>query len=115
MKELKMHNVDPQTQGEYVLIGPPAGVAEEDCYSIQARLDQVVGGVFDGAPLITTGYVLDEKTLASLAKGGILTLGFIGKSVPAFILGVNEIAESTQKAGEEARQSPSEDCGTDGD
>lgn len=91
-----MHNVDPKTTGEYVLIGPPAGIAEEDCYSIQARLDQVVGGVFDGAPLITTGYILDEETLESLQKGGILTLGFIGKSVPAFILGVNEIAESEE-------------------
>lgn len=85
-----MYNVDPETEGEHVIIGPPRNIAEEDCYSIQARISHTNGGAFDGAPIITTGFKLDIEDLEILNNGGTLTLGFIGEGVPVFILGFKE-------------------------
>lgn len=68
-----------------VVMGPPAGIAEEDCYSLETLQGYVSEGAFDGAPLFKSYWKPTEAELAILNSGGTLELGIIGMFPPIYV------------------------------
>lgn len=70
-------------------MGPPAGVAEEDCYTLQVLAGQVSEGVFDGAAMFRSYWKPSEVELDIIKNGGYIELVLIG-IFPPVIVGVTD-------------------------
>lgn len=91
---MEAQKITEQLQSTYptfkkIDMGPPAGVAEEDCYTLEVLADHVKEGAFDGAPMFRSYWKPTEHELAIINSGGYIELVVIGM-FPPVIVGVQE-------------------------
>lgn len=91
---MEAQKITEQLQSNYptfkkIDMGPPAGVAEEDCYTLEVLADHVKEGAFDGAPMFRSYWKPSETELAIIESGGYIELVVIGM-FPPVIVGVQE-------------------------
>lgn len=70
-------------------MGPPKGVAEEDCYTLEVLQGDISKGVFDGSPFFRSFWKPSEEELKILNDGGVVELNIIGIFPPVSV-GVND-------------------------
>lgn len=63
----------------------PSNVHESSCHEIQANVVEIVGGAFDGVPLVTVAWMPTAEELAELNAGNPVFLSCIGGLPPHYL------------------------------
>jgi hypothetical protein len=71
----------PEVNANY---GPPSDLEESQCRTILAYRGQIEGGSCDGLDCVVVAYHVDEATLATLKRTGLIYFTMVGGLAPHY-------------------------------